>query len=600
MKHVSRRPHNIVSNVIAKHLRYQLQATTQSDSGQVETHCSHWYHSPAELSSIQEAIQCLGIYDSFNIVSELPANAIIKERAILESYDVGDIEQQLTESLSTGAIEKAGHIIMKYLRRKTGNPNIFTTLGLEHFMNSKGKGYGIRFYALGKKIESWRFNWTSKSAADYHNLSSIDLWTNNRQGPDFHMEFEKPVSLIQILPQFADMLSSGKVNRGSFMTYPDGISLKESAEVMVDLTEAVDPSEAFDGVLNIIASPNFTKNKVWSVWKSLGVKIFTHLEMEFPALIVKAGRGYSWEGSDKDIKALHKEKDRILQQLGAVRSVVSGGSSKETYSYDRKIDELEAQREHIGFQKQLEDLENLIKLTISGASNALFVAGRGGISKTYTVEKVLAQAGLKDGNGYFKNTGTASAAGIYTLLFKYQNQIILFDDSDDALKDMESRNMIKAATDTKSIRKLVWNKMGKNVIDPENYDGTHEEMIDDGKIPRYFNFTGKIIFISNLSMDKLDPDGAIRTRAFIIDINPTDIEVYDYMDTIVDKMQLDGDLHLDISQRKGVVELLRTGASSQTANLRKLSRALNMKAGALKSGVDINGNELSRMIATYA
>ena len=39
-------------------------------------------------------------------------------------------------------------------------------------------------------------------------------------------------------------------------------------------------------------------------------------------------------------------------------------------------------------------------------------------------------------------------------------------------------------------------------------------------------------------MDRLDPDGAIRTRAFMIEIDPTDAEIYDFMETIVDKIKL--------------------------------------------------------------
>jgi len=49
-----------------------------------------------------------------------------------------------------------------------------------------------------------------------------------------------------------------------------------------------------------------------------------------------------------------------------------------------------------------------------------------------------------------------------------------------------------------------------------------------------------------------------------------------------------------------VVGLLRGSKSKQTANLRKLSRALNMFAGTLKAGVSISDNELTRMISTYA
>ncbi len=507
----------------------------------------------------------------------------------------------ITEELATGSLEKASNIILKYLRKKTGIKSLFANLGLEKFKNSNGAGYGMRFYAAGKKIESIRFNWSSIGSASSQNLTSIDMWNGSTQGPTYHISFDRDVSLVQVLPQIADMMKSGKVKTGKFTSYPKDVSLQEeldSSELSI-LTEAVDPEDAYDNVVSLISSPGFTKQKVFKVWKSVGIKIFDEMEAQNPAIITKVGRQYIWKGKKNDEKKLLTQKSNILAAIGATSGTIRKGSSKETYSHNSQLDELEADRERLTYEKQLGDLENLIKMTASGAANALFIAGRGGIGKTFTVEKVLADIGLSDGNGYFKNTGTASAAGIYSLLFKNQNEIILFDDSDDALKDQEARNIFKAATDTKKVRKLVWNKMGKNVVEPDEYEDP-QELIDANLIPRYFNFTGKVIFISNLKMDKLDPDGALRTRAFMIEIDPTESEIYDFMETIVGKIKLDGDLSLDEKSRKNVVDMLRKGKSKQSANLRKLSRALNMMAGTLKSGVSVSDNELTRMIETYA
>ena len=511
-----------------------------------------------------------------------------------------EFKEYITEELSTGSLEKASAIILKYLRKTTGIKQMFVNQGIEKFKNSNGAGYGVRFYAPGKKIESWRFNWTSVGSASSSNLSSIDLWNGSTQGANYHISFDREVSLVQVLPQLADMIKGGTVKSGKFVTYPNDIALNESIDKTLSLlSEAVDPDDAYDNVVSLISSPGFTKQKVFKVWKSVGVKIFDEMEAQNSAIIKKVGRQYVWKGTDKDVAKLLSQKSTILQTIGTVSGTIRGGSAKETYSHGSQLDELEADRERLSYEKQLADLENLIKMTVSGAANALFIAGRGGIGKTFTVEKVLASLGLSDGNGYFKNTGTASAAGIYSLLFKNQNEVILFDDSDDALKDQEARNIFKAATDTKAIRKLVWNKMGKNIVEPDEYEDP-QELIDANLLPRYFNFTGKIIFISNLKMDKLDPDGALRTRAFMIEIDPTETEIYDFMETIVDKIKLDGSLSLDSSTRKGVVDMLRKGKSKQSANLRKLSRALNMMAGTLKSGVSVSEAELTRMIETYA
>ena len=102
-------------------------------------------------------------------------------------------------------------------------------------------------------------------------------------------------------------------------------------------------------------------------------------------------------------------------------------------------------------------------------------------------------------------------------------------------------------------------------------------------------------------MDQIDPDGALRTRGFMISIDPTDAEVYDFMEKIAPNMELEEGLFLTKESRLHVVKLLREGTSKQTANLRKLERGLNMYAGAQIAGLtDMSESELERMISTYA
>jgi hypothetical protein len=197
--------------------------------------------------------------------------------------------------------------------------------------------------------------------------------------------------------------------------------------------------------------------------------------------------------------------------------------------------------------------------------------------KTQTVERVLHSHGLTDGNGYFKNTGSASASGVYTLLYHHRNDIILFDDSDGALADQDARNLIKAATDTKKQRKLVWNKKSSFIFDPDSEDA--EQYEDDlDMAPKYFDFNGRIIFISNLPLQKLDPDGALRTRAFIINVNPTDEEMFDYMEKILHDIKLEGGVSLTKEERETVFEVVKNSRRKTDVSLRKLVRALNLAA----------------------
>jgi hypothetical protein len=448
----------------------------------------------------------------------------------------------LKEDISTGSLEKAVFLIAKYLKRKTGI-SFFKLPGIEKYSGASGSGHGIRMFAA-KGNMSLRFNWKTASPTS-SSLDSIDIWIDSKKS--FHLQFDRATSLVKTIPLVADAINSKGVKSKEVYTLPDGVPLNENVnEGNLDfLAEARgssgDVGAMFDDIVEMFGGSNFSKGKIYSKYKSAGIKLFDAIDGMYPNLLQKKGNSFAFAGKKADLAKIKDSKENILLSIGCTKATVSRGGA----------------------------------------------------------EKVLASMGLRDGSGYFKNTGSTTAAGMYSLLFRYKNDIILFDDSDDAFKDQESRNLLKAATDTKKIRKLVWNKMGKNVVDPEE-DITDEEMLDQNLIPRYFEFTGKIVFITNLKMDKLDPDGALRTRAYIIDIDPTEEEIYDFMDKIVDKMELEEGLTLDLKERKKVVELLRKGKSKQEPNLRKLSRGLNMKAGAISAGVEVKDAELQRMIETYA
>ena len=501
-------------------------------------------------------------------------------------------KEYITERITSETALKVSDIISKYIAKKTGK-TFFKLPGIEEYKNAGNSGFGLRMFS-NKGNESIRFNYKSAGSVGLVNLASVHYWNGEDPSP-FFIEFDSRVSVIKVLPVIVDMINNKGIKLGTTMSPPDDVPLNEN--------ETMDSSTMFDGIVSIIANNGpkgaLTQSKIYSYNKIAGVKVFDEIRKEFPDLFFKDGNRYDWKGTTRDIESIIKDKSKILSQLGVVGIKVSKGSSNESYAPNKEIDNLSKSIEKLSFEKQLEDLENLIRMTISGSSNALFISGSGGVGKTFTTEKILKSAGLRDGAGYFKNTGTSSAAGLYSLLFRYKDKIILFDDSDSTLGDQEARNIIKAATDTKKIRKLVWNKMGKNVVDPDD-DMTDEEILDQGLIPRYFEFTGRIIFISNLSLDKLDPDGALRTRAFIVNIDPTEDEIYDFMEKIVETMELEDGLSLSLESRKEVIKLLRAGKSKQKPNLRKLSRGLNMKAGAEVAGVNISKPDLARMIEMYA
>jgi hypothetical protein len=274
----------------------------------------------------------------------------------------------------------------------------------------------------------------------------------------------------------------------------------------------------------------------------------------------------------------HLSKKTAKNGAAGTVEVVKGAKNED---YEVEVPEVDK----VSYGESLEHLEGLTEALTKGAFNALFIAGRGGTGKTQTVEDTLAKEGLSDGSGYFKITGSASPIGIYTTLYKYRDKIIMFDDCDGALETQDGRNIIKAATDTKKSRKIAWGKKSAGMYDPsdeaekepEDNEGEEGEAADT-RVPNYFNFTGRIIFISNLPLNKLDPDGALRTRAYIISIDPTPDELIERMGQILHKIPLEAGLSLSGKERERVLEVIKEGKRKNDASLRTLVRALNLAA----------------------
>lgn len=493
----------------------------------------------------------------------------------------------VAEALASSSMDKAVSLISAYLHKHIKSPVVHLPEP-EAFHGSNGNGFGIRFF-IPKGNKSLRLNWNGASQVGSTGaLASADVWFNGDE--HYHFAFDHEQSLVKTLPFIVGILSGEEPPKTGAHTIVPEDNLQEGY-----ITEQAEANEIFDGIIHMLQQTGFNKSMVWKQYKGAGMKVFDSMVAASGGAIVKDGMKYSFRGSKKDIDSLSANRTSILSDAGSIRVTVTKSASKETYDVDPRVEELEADQDRLSFEQQLEDLTNLVKLTVGGSSNALFIAGAPGVGKTHSVEQALHSLGLSDGRGYFKNTGSVSAAGLYSMLFKYRDTVLLFDDSDDVFGDQEARNLLKAATDTKKVRKLVWNKMGKNVVDPDSM--TDEEMLDQGLIPRFFEFTGKIIFISNLKMAKLDPDGAIRTRAYIIDINPTEAEIYGFMEKIADNVPLQDGLSLSSKERKDVISLLKKGHSKQAPSLRKLVRGFNLAAAAKGS---ISEDQLVRMIKAYA
>lgn len=506
----------------------------------------------------------------------------------------------LHEAIASKNFSRVGKIIQSYLRKQLGTTHVYLFPEPEHFKSGGKTGVGIRYFL--NQRESVRFNWLSDgSIDDSKNLMSVDYWNGNGPGnhPNYRMTFDIAQSLVKSLPAVASFL---KNPIQSEIIWVEETNLIEATlhNMNTDFSTVVEARGTSNNIVptisNVIhAFAQGRQMKDMHNDDSIGFgyyKVVGAMRDLYPDFFEKKGTAVLFTSKNNAGK-IDQEKVKAKLKVGGVSATVSAGSV-ETIIASKEVQAMEDNLPRLAYEEQLEDLRRAMVLLMNNATNSMYLAGRGGVGKTQTVEEELHKRGLEDGSGYFKITGSASTAGIYRVLYQHRKDILLFDDSDGALADQDSRNLFKAASDTKKVRKIAWMKGGKTYVDPEDLD---EDDDTDDRLPRYFDFTGKIIFISNLKLDKLDPDGALRTRGFVVNIDPTDDEVYNYMAKIVHKIKLDVDYELTKEQRNEVVELLRSRKGKEgTVNLRQLVRGLNTMAGILAGG----GNDYAPMIMRYA
>lgn len=216
------------------------------------------------------------------------------------------------------------------------------------------------------------------------------------------------------------------------------------------------------------------------------------------------GTNYIAKVGTKTIKSYSKKyvERKVAAMVGDIEVAIAATEAKQN-RYDINT--------RFGF------VEKLVTMVASGVQPSAVITGEGGLGKTYTVTKTLEANGFKDISdlagfevGSVINTrkcftmvkGYSTAKGLYRTLFENQKSIIVFDDCDAVLKDPVALNLLKGALDSYGKRIISWNA----------------DMRDDD-LPRSFEFTGRVIFISNMEQDRIDQ--AIRSRSMMIDLSMT-------------------------------------------------------------------------------
>lgn len=170
--------------------------------------------------------------------------------------------------------------------------------------------------------------------------------------------------------------------------------------------------------------------------------------------------------------------------------------------------------------KKFKTLRTVVAMVASKQRPSMIIVGKGGLGKSFNVEQTIESMGIKK-NEYATIKGYSTSKGLYQILYDNKDSLIIFDDCDEALEHKVSISLLKAALDSKDVRTVNWNaKLQKN-----------------DKYPPSFDFSGSVIFISNLN--KEDIDQAIISRSMVVDVSMTEDEKLARMHSIIKFIEKD-------------------------------------------------------------
>jgi hypothetical protein len=199
-------------------------------------------------------------------------------------------------------------------------------------------------------------------------------------------------------------------------------------------------------------------------------------------------------------------------------------------------------------------LNDLTTMVVNNATPSLIVTGEGGLGKTHSVTETIKSNDLSD-DEYIFFKGYSTARGLYNTLYDNNGKLIIFDDCDSVLDDKVALNILKSALDSYEKRTISWMaKMNKN-----------------DEYPQQFEFTGRIIFISNKSIG--DVNEAVRSRSLTVDLTMTPSDKIERMGAIIENILPEYSLEF----KKDALTFLSEVCNEVSVNMRMLIMVTKMR-----------------------
>lgn len=227
-------------------------------------------------------------------------------------------------------------------------------------------------------------------------------------------------------------------------------------------------------------------------------------------------------------------------------------------------------------EENYENVEKYVKGVCKGKFRSVIVNGPPGVGKTFSVDSYLKQHAQ---NGSYKVVaGHMTPLSLYGNLYQYRNHgdVLVLDDIDSVFSKIEGINLLKAAMDTKPIRRVNWESASAAV--------------SSLGLPQGFEFNGSIVLISNIGFsrktNKLQEHlSALKDRSYSLQVSDGSNEaLFQQVCFMVVKKGLLQSFNLSKQQESLILDYI----SDNIDSLHKISLRLAMKLASLMTS---NPNE---------
>jgi hypothetical protein len=246
-------------------------------------------------------------------------------------------------------------------------------------------------------------------------------------------------------------------------------------------------------------------------------------------------------------------KNRLRKLGGNAKAVVVGES-------------MPVPKSEFSVEERFHFIETFVSMIAKKSLNSLIITGDGGLGKTWTVIETLKRLGKIEqtygidgedayGDGDFVVIkGFSTAKGLFRSLWENNGKIIIFDDADSVHKDPIGANILKGALDSSDKRVISWNA----------------EFSSNEEMPNRFEFYGRVIFISNLTLAKFPQP--LLSRSMKVDLTLNTEEKLDRIEHVFKEIKLDR------ADRDQVMNFLRKNVEKITdLNVRSAMNVLKLQ-----------------------